>query len=730
MKKTLLNYLSVTLLLITLSWQNGSAQTYHTLSSGSFSQDWSNTGLITVSDSWSGVSSIIGYRGDNGTSTTGVDPQTVVADLSGVIDVNANQTDGGTYTTGGVTEFHLTDPVVGLSGSGTADAPNLVIFLNTTGCSNIKVKYDLRDIDGSIDDAVQSIALQYRIGATGDYTNIPSGFVPDATTGPSLATLVTKVDAILPTACNNQAQVQIRIITTNANGNDEYIGIDNIVIEVDATAPVYTFTPANSATDVAINVTPTITFDEAVRKTDGNSLENADLASLITFKKTNSGGADVPFTATIDATKKVITVTPSSTLDNSQVYYLAVGPVEDASGNESTTSSASFTTIAAAAPTVTLTSPAGGETYYAGSPTTFTWTSANITNVKIEVWSPDNSRTYTWNPITASTPAAAGTFAFTVPSDLYYGTQYKIRISDESNAAVYSESGNFTCIPVESSLAALRTKCILNDIVKLSSEATVTYKRATGNQKYIQDATAGIIIYDPSAVLTTSLNIGDNFKDLEGKIAFYGGAYEIIPTATTVVVTTTGNTVTIPEMTLTEYNTNYLNYESELIKLSDVTFPTADGSALFLSNANTSLTDGTTTITFRTFATGESDIVGAVIPAGHFKMTCLGGFYNSTVQVLSRTLADFETLPTAVEKLSSDDLIKLFPNPASSVLNISNVKNLKSIEILDAAGIVVKTINTEAGELIQLPVDDLNKGIYMIRFNTGNVRTVKKFVKY
>ncbi|HNY15250.1 MAG TPA: Ig-like domain-containing protein, partial [Bacteroidales bacterium] len=289
---------------------------------------------------------------------------------------------------------------------------------------------------------------------------------------------------------------------------------------------------ANSATDVAINVTPTITFDEAVRKTDGNSLENADLASLITFKKTNSGGTDVPFTATIDATKKVITVTPSSTLDNSQVYYLAVGPVEDASGNESTTSSASFTTIAAAAPTVTLTYPAGGETFYAGSPTTFTWTSANITNVKIEVWSPDNSRTYTWNPITASTPAAAGTFAFTVPSDLYYGTQYKIRISDASNAAVYSESGNFTCIPVVASLTDLKLRSIANDIIKVSGEVILTFKRTATNrnQKYIQDSGAGMLIDDAAAVLTTILTVGDKIKDFEGKLGTFNGMCQMVTT--------------------------------------------------------------------------------------------------------------------------------------------------------------------------------------------------------
>src|SRR5688572_1347111 len=44
-----------------------------------FSQNWTNTGLITTSDNWSGVPGIEGFRGDTLTSTTGVDPQTVLA---------------------------------------------------------------------------------------------------------------------------------------------------------------------------------------------------------------------------------------------------------------------------------------------------------------------------------------------------------------------------------------------------------------------------------------------------------------------------------------------------------------------------------------------------------------------------------------------------------------------------------------------------------------------------
>jgi len=50
-------------------------QTFFNLSGGNFSQNWSNTGLITTSDDWSGVGSIEGYRGDDMTAATGTDPQ-------------------------------------------------------------------------------------------------------------------------------------------------------------------------------------------------------------------------------------------------------------------------------------------------------------------------------------------------------------------------------------------------------------------------------------------------------------------------------------------------------------------------------------------------------------------------------------------------------------------------------------------------------------------------------
>src|SRR5687768_10210805 len=195
-----------------------------------FSQNWTNAGLITVNDDWSGVPGIVGYLGDiAATTTTNVDPRTLLLDYAAVsaVDVIANQTNPDTLTNGGVAEFAITNPVVALNGSGTADAPHIIVHLNTTGQSGIRFMCNIRDIDGSADDAAQQIDVQYRVGGTGNYVSVAGGYIADATMA-GTATTVTPVDVTLPANANNQSLVQIRVMTTNAAGNDEWIGIDDI----------------------------------------------------------------------------------------------------------------------------------------------------------------------------------------------------------------------------------------------------------------------------------------------------------------------------------------------------------------------------------------------------------------------------------------------------------------------------------------------------------------------
>ncbi|GAB3260926.1 ExeM/NucH family extracellular endonuclease [Nocardioides dilutus] len=219
-----------------------------------YTQDWSDAGLITTDDDWSGVSGVQGYRGD-ALTTSGTDPQTVTADGSATpTDVIANGLS--TSTSGGILEAAV-EQTVALQGSGTADAPHVVFHLDLSGQADAQFSFDAKDIDGSADNSVQQVAVQYRVGTVGDYTNLPAGYIADASTGPLLATLVTHRDVALPAATDGQADVFVRVITADAAGSDEWIGIDNVAITLNAApAPVTVASPGDKTGIVGIEITP------------------------------------------------------------------------------------------------------------------------------------------------------------------------------------------------------------------------------------------------------------------------------------------------------------------------------------------------------------------------------------------------------------------------------------------------------------------------------------------
>ena len=193
-------------------------------------QGWADAGQISVDDDWSRVAGIVGYRGDGLVAEPGSDPRGVTADGSGTpVDVAANLTDPRAVgLAAGVAEFELPDPVVAIQGSATASAPHLVMSLDTRGRAGVTVRLLVRDIDATAHDAVEPVALQYRVGAAGPFAAVPGGYVADATSGPGEATQVTRVSVNLPAAADGQPLVQVRVITTNAAGQDEWVGIDDI----------------------------------------------------------------------------------------------------------------------------------------------------------------------------------------------------------------------------------------------------------------------------------------------------------------------------------------------------------------------------------------------------------------------------------------------------------------------------------------------------------------------
>lgn len=218
----------------------------------------------------------------------------------------------------------------------------LVFALPTSGFENIIVKFATRR-------SAQGAGTQnwsYSIDGT---NYIAFTTVLPNNGDPALATL----DFSGIAAANNNPNFKLKVEFTETpggtGGNNRF---DNFTVQGttigggDTIAPVVTFSPANAATNVAVTVNPTISFNENIRLIDNSAITNTNVDALVELRLNNASGALVPFDATISG--NVITVVPTA-LANNQVYYVALLPnvIEDESNNViATLASASFTTVA------------------------------------------------------------------------------------------------------------------------------------------------------------------------------------------------------------------------------------------------------------------------------------------------------------------------------------------------------------------------------------------------
>jgi hypothetical protein len=87
-----------------------------------------------------------------------------------------------------------------------------------------------------------------------------------------------------------------------------------------------------------------------------------------------------------------------------------------------------------------------------------------------------------------------------------------------------------------------------------------------------------------------------------------------------------------------------------------------------------------------------------------------------------------ETVATG-EPAISESFLKIYPNPASNYLIISNIQNMQHIDIQSLTGICVWSSYFSGEETITIPVSELSDGLYIISIRTNEKLIIRKFVK-
>ncbi len=159
---------------------------------------------------------------------------------------------------------------IAMLGSSSVNAGAFVVAVDTTGLTNVQVSWIARTItqQASRDN---SLTLQYRVGTTGNFTDVDQANTTYSTTGQSAGHSASFGPFTLPVAAENQSVVQLRWIYWQNNaltGSRDRIALDDIGISGSAGSPTNTpagdtptptNTPEPTNTPTATNTPPTST---------------------------------------------------------------------------------------------------------------------------------------------------------------------------------------------------------------------------------------------------------------------------------------------------------------------------------------------------------------------------------------------------------------------------------------------------------------------------------------
>jgi endonuclease/exonuclease/phosphatase family metal-dependent hydrolase len=180
--------------------------------------------------------------------------------------------------------YHLGADGIGILCDASNQAGALVVAVNTTGQSNVAISWTCKTVRNQAS-RDNSIALQYRVGTSGNFINVGTGTTYSSTAKTDGHTSAVMTE-ILPVGANNQSVVQVRWIYWESlaiGGARDKIAIDDISITSGCQAPGSLAATAVTASGATIGwsaVTGASTYEYAVTASSAPPVSGTSTAAL------------------------------------------------------------------------------------------------------------------------------------------------------------------------------------------------------------------------------------------------------------------------------------------------------------------------------------------------------------------------------------------------------------------------------------------------------------------
>ena len=211
-------------------------------------------------------------------------------------------------------------------------------------------------------------------------------------------------------------------------------------------------------------------------------------------------------------------------------------------------------------------------------------------------------------------------------------------------AVLYEESSPIATatytFPIDvADLATLRQGATNGTLYRYTGTATVTFANNTRHAKYIQDATAAVLIDDSPGHITSTYVQGDAITGVVGTLQVYQGMLQFVPTMDPGASAGSGSVITPIELTCEELLADAESYEAQLVTLTNVVInpinvDTFAYNKYYNLNGNTNPKMGV--------RYNDLDLIGETIPTVAQNITGVIFDYNGTYEIFPRSMADLE----------------------------------------------------------------------------------------
>lgn len=283
-------------------------------------------------------------------------------------------------------------------------------------------------------------------------------------------------------------------------------------------------------------------------------------------------------------------------------------------------------------------------------------------------------------------------------------------------------------------LAALRQGAQDGTVYQYTGNAVVTYARTARNQKYLMDASGGLLIDDSPGVITSTYAPGDVMTNFLVTLTNFNEQVQANPVADPGVPT---RTAPVQPIVITAAELTAGIHESALVTIRNITFVNPTGN--FAINTNFTFTDASLTEGTRLMRTpfSEADYIGDAIPTGELTITALVNNFRGTPQLAPRSRADI-VVGTSAERgteVLEFALNQNYPNPFNpttsiqySIAEFSNVK----LEVFDILGrrvaSLVNASQTPGQYAVEFDAAKFASGTYIYRLEAGGQVSIKKMM--